>query len=240
MAGGLNNTHAQGKGTPRNMDELDLRQTPTLQLSGQNAAENITLKLKAELERVEQDEHVIAARAAFAEAETVFDRTRLAMRRINDRVGELTQFLGDVAIKYVDELIESAAAGGKRPDSKISTQIINSENEHRLSVRAIGRIAEHLIPKAEIAKLRAVADVERVRAYVMDRLANERGQRLMDAMGPAVAEEVSVQVDMKGGVAGMLLGLANQARLKANGHETEAKELQEKYDEQQRQTRKGF
>lgn len=222
------------------MDELDLRQTPTLQLSGQNAAENITLKLKAELERVEQDEHVIAARAAFAEAETVFDRTRLAMRRINDRVGELTQFLGDVAIKYVDELIESAAAGGKRPDSKISTQIINSENEHRLSVRAIGRIAEHLIPKAEIAKLRAVADVERVRAYVMDRLANERGQRLMDAMGPAVAEEVSVQVDMKGGVAGMLLGLANQARLKANGHETEAKELQEKYDEQQRQTRKGF
>jgi hypothetical protein len=216
------------------MEEIDLRQTPTLMLSGPGAAESIALKLRAELERVDQDEKVVAARATFTEAETALDRTNLAMLRINDRVGELTRFLGDVAIKYVDELIESAGAGGKRPDSKIGTQIINAENEARLSARAIGRIAEHLIPLAEIAKLRAEADLELIRAYVMDRFATERGQKLIAAMGAAVEAECVVQVDTKGGVAGMLLNFANEARKNAHGYDALAKELQEKYDEQQR------
>lgn len=221
------------------MDELDLRQTPTLQLSGPGAAEAITEKLKVELSRVEQDERVIAARAALKEAETVVDRTQRAMRVINERAGELSKFLGNVAVTYVDSLIQSAANGGKRPDSKISTRLIDAENEHRLSVRAIGRIAEHLIPQAEIAKLRAEAALEQVRAFVMDRLANERGQRLIAAMGPAVAEEVSVQVDTKGGVAGMLLDLASAARKNAYTRDKLADEAQEKYDEGQRK-QKGF
>lgn len=220
------------------MDGIDLKQTPILQLTGQNAAESIATKLKAELERVDQDEKVIAARASFTESEEILDRTRLAMRRINDRVGELSRFLGDVAISYVDSLIESAAAGGKSPDPKISTRIIDAENEHRLSVRAIGRIAEHLIPKGEIAKLWAEAALERAKGDAMDRLANERGQKLVAAMRPAIAEEVSVQIDTAGGVAGMLIGFANGARKRAYGHETLARELQSKYDEQQ--MKKGF
>jgi len=220
------------------MEELDLRTNPTLQLSGENAAEALTEKLRGELSRVDQDEAVIAARISFEAAEATVERTKRAMLVINDRAGELTKFLSDIAITYVDSLIESAANGGKRPDPKISTQIVNAENEHRLSVRAIGRIAEHLIPLSEIAKLRAESDFERLRAFVMDRLANERGQRLIEAMGAAVAEEVSVQVDTKGSVAGMLLELANAARKKANGLDKWADELQEKYNEAQE--KKGF
>jgi hypothetical protein len=219
--------------------EIDLRQTPTLQLSAPGAAESITAKLHAELKRVDQDEHVVAARTAFEQAESVVERTKRALRVINDRANELTKFLGDIAVTYVDSLIESAAAGGKRPDSKISTQIINAENEHRLSLRAIGRIAEHLIPKSEIAKLRAEADLERIKAHVMDGFTAERGQKLIEAMGAAIEAEGVVTVGANSGVAGMLLDLANAARKAAHGHDKVADEMNEKYQEHQRKQR-GF
>jgi hypothetical protein len=212
------------------MDGLNLRATPTLQLSAPNAAEKLDEKLTAELERVEADQSVLADRALFEKAcdrEKQLDR---AHRALNQRDSEIGKWLGDIAGTYVESLIESAGSDGKRPDVKIAGRIIDSENESRLICRAIERIALHLKPVAEIARLRAEAQMQHTRAKVIDELAHERAQRFVGALSAAVGEEVAVSVDTKSGAIGMLLAIANEARKEAYGLEAFARERQESYD----------
>jgi hypothetical protein len=216
------------------MEPLNLRETPELHISAPGAAEKITEKLTVELRRVLEDPGVVAAHEALEEVEGILNKNNLAWSRLNTRVLDLGKFLGNVAGAYIDSLIESATDNGKRPDQKIGTQVVNAENEHRLNLRAIASIVEHRLPKLEIAKLWREAGLERAKADVFDRFAEERAQRLIAAMGAAIAEEVVLPVDTKSGVAGMLIGLANEARKNAYTRETQAKELQSKYDERNR------
>ncbi len=219
--------------------ELDLRATPTLQLSGPGAAEKITEKLKVEIQRVFEDAQVVATRQALTETEQILDRTNLAWRHLNDRVLEIGKFLKNIAGPFIDQMIQNAADGSKRPDNRICTQVVASESEHRLTMRAIQNIVTDRLPKLEIAKLRCQAEVERAKADAFDRFAEERAQKLITAMGAAIAEEVILPVNTRGSVAGMLIELANEARKTAHTHEDLAKELQDKYDEGQRK-QKGF
>ena len=128
-------------------------------------------------------------------------------------------------------MIESAGSDGKRPDQKVASRIIDSENESRLIVRAVQQIAEHLKPPAEIARVWAQARLQHARAKALDALAQERGQRLVGALSAAVGEETVVSVDTKNGAIGMLIGLANEAKKEAYGFEASAKELQKAYGE---------
>jgi hypothetical protein len=84
------------------MDGLDLRATPTLQLSGQNAAENIADKLKGELRKVEEDPSVAAALEVFTKSEEQATRLDVAFVRLNNRSGHLADFLNGAASAYTN------------------------------------------------------------------------------------------------------------------------------------------
>jgi hypothetical protein len=216
------------------MDELNLRATPTVNLSAPDSANRMAEALVAESRRVDADPTVVEAWTAFENAEARQDELDGALSALNVRYSEIDKWLKDIAPAYVEELIKSAASGGRRPDQKVAGQIIDRENEVRLLVRAVQRIVEHLKPTAQIARLWAEAAHQFARAKVLDRLAHERAQRLLDSLSAAVSEEGVVQVDAKAGVSGLLLGMASEARTTAHGHERLAKELQEKYNEQTR------
>jgi hypothetical protein len=219
------------------MDELNLRATSTVNVSAPDSANKILDALAAESRRVDADTTVVEARTAFENAEARQDELDEALRALNVRYSEIDKWLKGIAPAYVEELIKSAASGGKRPDQKVASSIIERENEARLLIRAVERIVEHLKPTAQITRLWAEAAHQFARAKVLDKLAHERAQRLLESLSAAVSEEGVVQVDAKAGVSGLLLGMASEARTIGHGHERYARELQEKYNEQ---TKKGF
>jgi hypothetical protein len=136
-------------------------------------------------------------------------------------------------------LIEVAANtdSDKWPASKMATRIVDAENESHLVSRAINRVAEHLKPIAEIDKHLAEAAMLFARADQMDTIANQRAERLIDSLSAAVGEEVVLPVDVRHGVVGVLIQLADDTRKEAYARKQTASMLRKTYDE--KQTKKG-
>jgi hypothetical protein len=102
--------------------------------------------------------------------------------------------------------VESAAAG-KLEFKKLSEQV-TVENQIRAMTRAIEKLTEHRLPLALIAGLREEAHALQSRARAMERIAQERAEKVLGQLRDAVTEEVVLPVDMSKGVVGALLSRA--------------------------------
>jgi hypothetical protein len=107
----------------------------------------------------------------------------------------------------LDAIVESAAAGSK-PDFKKLDELAALENQNAYASRAIQRVIEHLIPLAQIALLREESHALTSKARAVERIAQERAEKVLGHLRDAVSEEVVLPVDMSKGVAGALLAQA--------------------------------
>ena len=101
-----------------------------------------------------------------------------------------------------------AAASGKKLEFKKLDEVAAGEAQIRTLGQAIGRLAEHLIPRAQIASLREEAHTLEARARALERIAQERAEKVLEQLRGAVSEEMVLPVDMSKGVAGALLARA--------------------------------
>jgi len=82
------------------------------------------------------------------------------------------------------------------------------ESRLRYTGRALERLVEHLIPLAQIAYLREDSHELLTRARAIEKIAQERAERVLGQLRDAVNEEMVLPVDMSKGVAGALLAHA--------------------------------
>jgi hypothetical protein len=113
----------------------------------------------------------------------------------------------------LDAIVESAAAG-VRPDFKKLDDLAAPERQNAYASRAIQRVIEHLIPLAQIALLREESHALTSKARAVERIAQERAEKVLGHLR-SVSEEVVLPVDMSKGVAGALLAYAAGYKLRA-------------------------
>ena len=101
-----------------------------------------------------------------------------------------------------------SAASGKKLEFKKLDEVAAGEAQIRTLGQAIERLAEHLIPRAQIASLREEAHALEAKARSLERIAQERAEKVLEQLRGAVSEEMVLPVDMSKGVAGALLARA--------------------------------
>ena len=89
------------------------------------------------------------------------------------------------------------------------------EHQIRYAGRAIERVAEHLIPLAQIPNLREEAHALEARARALEGIAQERAEKLLGQIREAVSGEIVLPVDLSKGVSGALLARAKEMRGRA-------------------------
>ena len=188
---------------------FDIAKTPTLEAV---ATHDETL-LARDLHRRVEESILVAESQVQDEAEghrTAEERLmslRKAERTLSQHAKELRQQTAANTQAAIDALVESASAGSK-PDFRKLQGLASIENQSALATRAIERIIELLIPLAQIAALRAESHVAMARARAIEKIAQERAERVLGQMREAVTEEMVLPVDLSKGVAGALLAHA--------------------------------
>jgi hypothetical protein len=102
----------------------------------------------------------------------------------------------------------AAAASGKKLEFKKLDELAAGEAQIRTLGQAIERLAEHLIPRAQIASLREESHALEARARALEGIAQERAEKVLEQLRGAVSEEMVLPVDLSKGVAGALLARA--------------------------------
>jgi hypothetical protein len=184
--------------------------TPTLQAVATEDEHLLTQDLQARVEeaagQAEAQPEVVEATEAHRVAQERLERLRIAERALNKFAKQSREHLNDLSQAALDALVESAAAG-KLEFKKLSEQV-TVENQIRAMTRAIEKLTEHRLPLALIAGLREEAHALQSRARAMERIAQERAEKVLGQLRDAVTEEVVLPVDMSKGVVGALLSRA--------------------------------
>jgi hypothetical protein len=190
---------------------FDIVRTPTLQAVAtedeSRLADDLQKRLDESISQAEAQPEVVQAMEAQRAAEERLGRLQKAERVLNrwaKESREQTAVIGEAAL---ENIVESAAGGG-RPDSGKLRDLAALENQNRYTLRAIQRVVEHWIPLAQIARLREESHALSIRARTVERIAQERAEKVLGQLRDAVNEEVVLPVDMSKGVAGALLAHA--------------------------------
>ncbi len=175
------------------------------------------------------DSHASVSEAAEAQRQTQnrLERLRAAERFLNQHAKEARERMAATAEKMLEQLVE-AAASGKKPEFRKLEDVAATETQLRIVTQAIARLAEHLIPRAEIANLREEAHTLETRARALEQIAQERAERVLEQLRGAVKEEMVLPVDMSKGVSGALL-------TRAAGHNRLAVQISENADRMERE-----
>lgn len=159
---------------------MNLQETPTLNVSSHaNPAElhdAMTAKLQQAIEEADASPSVAEAAAANEKAETHLARMGQAHRTLNALATKLRAFKQTTEDAYVDCAIQ-AASDGREPESGKLAEIGRIENQNRLNLRALQRVAEILTPQATTAERRARARWLQVRASAIEAIAQARAER---------------------------------------------------------------
>jgi hypothetical protein len=190
---------------------FDIARTPTLQA----VATQDEVELSQDLQkRAEGSVQFALTRPEVVEAvqnqqlaEGQLQRLQKAERVLSDRVKDLRSQLAGGRQKAIETIIESAASKGAPNFAKL-LDLSKIENQDRHANAAIERIVEHLIPVAQITRLRAESHAMATKARTMERIAQERAEKVLEQLRGAVTEEVVLPIDMSKGVAGALLSQA--------------------------------
>lgn len=191
--------------------DFHITETPTLHFVATEDEQQLTQDLEARLgeslRQVEEEPEVISAA----------DGNRIAVRRLHDlRKAEraLHQYARESAIEMaaasenaLGRIIDSAVEGA--PGFNGMEPLAEIEMRSRYTARAIERLVEHLLPVSEIAQLRAESYELMTRARAVEKIAQDRAEKLLGRLKDAVSDEIVLPVDMSKGVAGTLLAHAS-------------------------------
>jgi hypothetical protein len=197
---------------------FDIARTPTLEAVATRDETRLAADLKARTDAAvaqanEQDD-VRRSAEAHAAAGQRLAKLRMAERRLSQYAKEIDTRLGVRREAALDGLIESAASEAK-PEFKALNEVSAWEARGRIVSRAIERLVETLIPIAELNSLREEAHWMAAKSRALERIAQERAEKLLGQMREAVSEEMVLPVDMSKGVSGSLLAYAAEFRDRA-------------------------
>jgi hypothetical protein len=190
---------------------FDISKTPTLQAiatdNEQQLADDLQQRVDAGLRLAEEQPEVIEATEAQSLADAHLARLQKAERALSQFAKEMGDKISAFRAAALDGIIESAATGSKL-DFKALTELSLIETRSRYASRAIERLVEQRIPVALIARLRGESHAALAKARAIERIAQERAEKLLGQLRDAVSEEVVLPVDMSKGVSGALLAYA--------------------------------
>ena len=190
--------------------DFHLTETPTLHVvsSGddQKLSQDLQERLEESLRLAAEDPDSMAAAEANRAAEIRLQELKKAERGLHEYARESSVEMAGAGQRALDTIIHSAASG--KPDFTGIGELTAIETRNRHSGRALERLVEHLIPLAQVVSLRADSHELMTRARAIEKIAQERAERLLGQLREAVSEEVVLPVDMSKGVAGALLARA--------------------------------
>ncbi len=159
-----------------------------------------------------------------------------AQEQLRARATELAQEIGRVTALCQDSLIEKFAGSKDVPDiSRQLSSLPGLETELKLVTQGAAQIAEHLLPKAEIAEVRATADHSSAQAEALRDVAAERLRRTNELIAGAAEHEGEIAYDPAKTISGVLLAQARQLDQMAGNQRRIAQEREQDYERAQRQ-----
>jgi hypothetical protein len=176
-------------------------------------AEDLQQRVDAGLQQADEQPEVIAAAEAQGVAEAHLAKLQRAERALSQFAKDMSDKISVFREAALDGVIESAASGGK-PDFKALNELAAIEIRSRHASRAIERLVEQRIPAAQIARLREESHAALAKSRAIERIAQDRAEKLLGQLRDAVSEEVVLPVDLSKGVSGALLAYA--ARYKSH------------------------
>jgi hypothetical protein len=190
--------------------DFQITETSTLHFVATEDEQKLSHDLQARLDealgQAELQPEVIAAIALHRSAQDRLQTLKKAERGLHQYARESGEEMKRVAEAALDAIIQAASEG---PPAFLGlNELTTMEIRSRYTGRAIERLVEHLIPMAQIAQLRGDAHELMTRARAIERIAQERAEKLLGQLREAVSEEVVLPVDMSKGVAGALLAHA--------------------------------
>jgi len=163
-----------------------------------------------------------------------------SQKQLRTRATELGDEISRLTALCQDSLIEQFAGAKGVPDiSKQLGSLPGLQIEHKLVTQAATQIAEHLLPKAEIAEIRAVADHSTAQADALREVAAERLRRTNELMAGAAEHEGEITYDPAKTISGVLLAQAKQLDTVAGNHRKIAHDREQDYERAQRQRGKS-
>ncbi len=208
------------------IENIDIRATPELQLIAEGGRRQLDAKAAEAIIEAFSRPEVKAKLAELETAQKKVEKLATARKNLAEQSKKLDVFLRDVA--RLDDWI-TAAAEGKKPDSQVLAKVGAVQAEATVVKSCLDRINTKLMPLAQVSEWFATGEHEEARAVALDLVAHERAQRLMEALRAATDEEVSLKVDVRSGVAGLLLQRANQASEAAQAAQNAGLELANKH-----------
>ena len=188
-----------------------LAETPTLEAVATEDERVLSQDLQARVaeavQLAESQAPVAEAACAQQEAQDRLERLRGSERLLNRHAKEARERVLELSEKALENLVD-AAASGKKLEFKKLDEVAAGEGQIRALGQAIERLTEHLIPRAQIASLREEAHALEAKARALERIAQERAEKVLEQLRGAVSAEMVLPVDMSKGVAGALLARA--------------------------------
>jgi len=188
-----------------------LAETPTLEAVATEdervLAQDLQARVAEAVQQAESQTPVCEAAKEQQQAQDRLERLRAAERALSRHAKESRERVAETSEKALENLVE-AAASGKKLEFKKLDEVAAAEAQIRMLGQAIERLAEHLIPRAQIASLREEAHALEARARALERIAQERAEKVLEQLRGAVSAEMVLPVDMSKGVAGALLARA--------------------------------
>ena len=191
--------------------DFQITETPTLHFVATDDEQQLSQDLQARMEEslghAEEQPEVMAAVEATRGADDRLQQMKKAERSLHQHAHESNNEMTVVSGKTLGTIIDSAAAG--KPAFMKLSDLMAIETRIRYTGRALERLVEHLIPLSQIAHLRADSHELLTRARAVEKIAQERAERVLSQLREAVSEEMVLPIDMSKGVAGALLAHAS-------------------------------
>jgi len=188
-----------------------LAETPTLEAVATEdervLAQGLLTRVAEAVQYAESQTPVCEASGAQQQAQDRLERLRTAERALSKHAKESRERVAELSERALENLVEAAAAGKKLEFKKLD-DVATGEAQIRALVQAIASLAEHLIPRAQIASLREEAHALEAKARALEGIAQDRAEKVLEQLRGAVSEEMVLPVDMSKGVAGALLARA--------------------------------
>jgi len=211
---------------------FDIVRTPTLQAVAtedeQRLADDLQKRVGEAVSQAEAQPEVVQAATAQRVAEERLAGLQKAERILNQFAKQSRDQMAAMSQTALEAIVESAASGAKPDFSKLK-DLVAVENQNRYANRAIERVVEHLIPLAQVTHLREESQALIAKTRALERIAQERAEKVLGRLRDAVTEEVVLPVDMSKGVVGALLAHAGGLKRYARRLSEDADQIERAY-----------
>jgi len=194
---------------------FDIARTPTLHAVAtgdqQQLVEDLQRRVETAVRQAEEAPAVIEAAESQRRAEEHLLKLRKAERALNQFAKETGEKLACMRETATEAVIQSAANTDKL-DFKALNLLTTLESQMQHARNAIQKLVERLLPLALWARLREESHAAITRARVLESIAQERAERVLDQLRDAVGDEIVLPVDLSKGVSGVLLARAAELK----------------------------